>query len=274
MRECIYCGRSLEKGEQCTCAMSVAKRMQREQANAEPEKNVNDKKGKVKKEKVKKERVKRAKTPKYTNMNYEAKNAFLRAWRLFLSFLKSPIDTVMNPGEMSWAVILIMVIAEGIIGGLCVFSVITGAVRGPISLLGNVIGLKGMAGYAVIKGWIYAAISGAVGAVCIFYLLSGIFFAVNKWIMRQFSPYREFVKRFAFVMLPVSILGIVSVVFGLFSQTTFILLLLCGLMGSIIIIYEILRSAWYNKTPGKIIYMMMACMFIFMFIMMKFVRAV
>ena len=30
MRECIYCGRSLEKGEQCTCAVSVAKRMAKE----------------------------------------------------------------------------------------------------------------------------------------------------------------------------------------------------------------------------------------------------
>ena len=31
MRECIYCGRQLEKGEQCTCAMSVAKRREREE---------------------------------------------------------------------------------------------------------------------------------------------------------------------------------------------------------------------------------------------------
>lgn len=272
MRECIYCGRSLEKGEKCMCAVSVAKRMQKEQANTENEKNANAKKEKVKKEKVKKERVKRVKTA--TNMNYEAKNAFFKAWRLFVSFLKSPIDTVMNPGEMSWAVILIMVIAEGIIGGLCVFSVITGSVRGFIGMLGNAMGFQGMAGYEIIRSWILSAISGALCAVALFYLLSGIFFAVNKWIMRQFSPYREFVKRFAFVMLPVSVLGVLSVVFGLFSQTTFILLLLCGLMGSTIIIYEILRSAWYNKTPGKIIYMMMACMFIFMFIMMKFVRAV
>ena len=26
MRECIYCGKQLEKGEQCNCALSVARR--------------------------------------------------------------------------------------------------------------------------------------------------------------------------------------------------------------------------------------------------------
>lgn len=264
MRECIYCGKSLEKGEQCTCAMSVAKRMQKD--------GEKEKEEKVKKPKRKKERVKRERPPRYRNTNTEAKNAFLRAWQLFVSFIKSPVDTVMNPGEMNWATILILVAAEGIVAGLCAFSVITGAVRGPISFLGNAMGFKGMAGYEVIKGWVLAAFSGALSGTAVFFLYSGIFFAVNKWIIRQFSPYREFVKRFAFVAMPISILGVFSVVLGLFSQTTFILLLICGLIGSVVITYEILRSAWYMKTPNKIMYIMMICMFIFLLIAFKFIN--
>ena len=263
MRECIYCGKSLEKGEQCTCAMSVAKRMQKEGTKAEKTK---------KDSKKKKERVKRERPPRYRGTNQDAKNAFLRAWQLFVSFVKSPVDTVMNPGEMNWATILILVAAEGIVAGLCAFSVITGAVRGPISFLGNAMGFKGLAGYEIIKGWVLAAFSGALSGTAIFFLYSGIFFAVNRWIIRQFSPYREFVKRFAFVAMPISILGVFSVVFGLFSQTTFILLLISGLIGSIIITYEILRSAWYMKTPNKIMYIMMICMLIFLIIAIKFIN--
>lgn len=270
MRECIYCGKSLEKGEQCTCAMSVAKRMQKEGAKAEESKK-EPKKEKVKEPKKKKERVKRERPPRYRGTNQDAKNAFLRAWQLFVSFIKSPVDTVMNPGEMNWATILILVAAEGIVAGLCAFSVITGAIRGPISFLGNAMGFKGLAGYEIIKGWVLAAFSGALSGTAVFFLYSGIFFAVNKWIIRQFSPYREFVKRFAFVAMPISILGVFSVVFGLFSQTTFILLLISGLIGSVIITYEILRSAWYMKTPNKIMYIMLACIFIFLLIAVKFI---
>lgn len=270
MRECIYCGRTLEKGEQCTCAVSVAKRMQKEaQNNGDAPKNEKKKH----KEKVKKERIKREKRRTFTASEFDVGNSFKRAWRLFLSFLKAPVDTVMNPGEMSWPVILILVVIQGMIMGLCVFSVITGAVRGPIGFLGNAMGFRGAAGYETVKNWILAAISGALCSVAVFYVMSGIFFAVNKWIIRQFSPYREFVKRFAFVSMPVAVLGVLSVVFGLFSQTTFVLLLLCGLIGSVVIIYEILRSSWYMKSPGRIMYMMMACMFVFMFIMLKFIQA-
>ena len=35
MRECIYCGRSLEKGEKCTCALSEAHRRAKESGGDE-----------------------------------------------------------------------------------------------------------------------------------------------------------------------------------------------------------------------------------------------
>ena len=260
MRECIYCGRALEKGEKCTCAMSVAKRMEKE-GNIPPKEEPKKKKQRLKRPKMKRERV-----------NIDAKNAFARAWQLLISFIKSPADTVMNPGEMSWATIMILVILQGMIAGLCVFSVVTGAVRGPVNFLGNAMGFKGMAGYEIIKGWALSALSGAFGGILVFYVYSGIFYIVNKWIVRQFSPYREFVKRFVFAALPLSILGAASVILGLFSQTTFILLIICGLVGSVIITYEILRSMWYTKTPGRIMYLMMLSVFVFLLLLMNFIK--
>lgn len=261
MRECIYCGKALNKDEKCNCAMSVAKRMEKENIG---EKETPKQETPKKEPKIRKPKQKRNRPP--------VKNTFTELGRLFMSFIKSPIDTVMNPGEMSWTTIILLVALEGLIGGLCVFSVVTGAVRGPISLLSNAMGFKGAAGYEILKGWVLAGLSGIVAGIVIFYLYSGIFFVVNKFIVRQFSPYREFVKRFAFVVLPLSLLGILSVIFGLFSQTTFLILIICGLTGCVIITYEILRSMWYSKTPGKTMYLMMACIFIFLLVLINFIK--
>ena len=267
MRECIYCGKTLEKGEQCTCPMSVAKRQAKETGAKE------QKKEKVKKEKPKKEKKQRVKRERaYKFSANDTKGSFINVWRLFVSFLKSPIETIMNPGEMSWITILIFVAFEGLIGGLCVYSALTGAMRGPISILGNAMGFGGMHGYNIIKGWLLAGLSGILSGIVMFFLYSGIFFAVNRWIMRQFSPYREFIKRFAFVALPVSILGIVSVVLGFFSQITFLLLMITGLVGSVIITYEIVKSVWYMKKPATVMYAMLGCIFVFMIIALNFMK--
>lgn len=271
MRECIYCGRTLEKGEKCTCAMSVLRRMEKESQSEEP-KSAGEGNTKKKKEKPKKERVKKPKKAPGHRKVGNSKNEFLKIGRLILSFIKSPIDTIMNPGEMSWVTILVIVAFTGIIGGLAMFSVITGAVRGPISFLGNAMGFGGLKGYEILKGWLLAALSGAVSGVCVFFLYSTLFYLVNKWIIRLFTPYREFVKRFTFVGLPLTVLGAVGVILGLFSQTTFVLLIICGLVGNIIITYEILRSMWYSKTPGKIMYLMMFCIFIFLLVLMNFIK--
>lgn len=264
MRECIYCGRQLEKGEKCSCAMSVAKRMEKDgnASNSAPKKE----------KKQKKERKKRERTYTHSQAKSDTKNAFKDVWRQFVSFIKNPVETVMNPGEMSWATILILVAIEGIICGLCVFSVYTGVIRGAVSILGNAMGFRGLAGYTNLKNWLLAGFSGGLSGIVMFFLYSGIFFAVNKWIVRQFSPYREFIKRFAFVALPISVLGAFSVVLGLFSKTTLLLLLICGVIGSVIITYEILRSVWYKKSPTQIMYIMMACIFIFLLIAVNFIR--
>lgn len=266
MRECIYCGKNLEKGEKCNCAMSVAKR-------AEKQNKENSEKDTRKKSKSNaKERIKRVKKQTRKSRIISNNNPFKLALNQFISFIKSPIDTVMNPGEMSWAVILILVAFEGIISGLCMYGVVTGAVRGPISLLSNAMGFGGMKGYELLKGWVLAALSGAISGTVMFFLYSGIFFIVNKFIMHQFAPYKEFIKRFAFVALPITIFGILSAVLGFFSYVTFLLFIITGLIGSVIITYEILKSVWYTKKPATVVYAMMLCIFVFMTITVNFIK--
>lgn len=269
MRECIYCGRKLEKGELCTCVVSEAKRKAKYGAqNAE---SANDGK-KNKKKREKKQKTSFERTSHRRNINFNG-NGFLREfWRLLKSFIKSPVETVMNPGEMSRAVIFMFVLIEGIISGISIYTLITGNLRGPLSFLGNLMGLRGISGYNAIKGWILSALSGAVSGLFVYFVYSGIFYVVNRWIFRQFTPYWDFVKRFAFAFLPFSVVGAMGAVLGLFSQSTFFVLLICAVVGTLIITYEILRSVWYSKSESKIIYTMMACIFVFLTILIHFIN--
>lgn len=284
MRECIYCGRQLEKGEQCTCAVSVAKRREREEkekaerpkSKAEIKSEQREKK-KRERERAKSDRI-REKAARENAKRASAygggmnKGAFANVWRLFKSFIKSPIETIMNPGEMSITEIMIFVIFEGFIAGLCTYSVVTGASRGSLRLLGNLLGFHGMDGYNYVVGWVISAFSGAVGGIVTFLLYTGIFYFINKWIFKQFTPYWEFSKRFVFAAIPFTIIGAIGVLLGLFSQTTFAVMLICGGAGMVILTYEILRSMWYSKSASKTMYAMMAGLLIFMLIALYIVR--
>lgn len=308
MRECIYCGRQLEKGEQCTCATSVAKRKEREaKAEAERPKTKkeirNEERERKSREKAKaREHAQRQKEQRrqqqshrqhqYNGAGYggnpfggfgqygrpfggvnnsSGTNPFVNIGRLLLRFLKSPIETVMNPGRMGLAEILIMVALEGIIGGLCVFAVISGAARGIFSQIGNIIGFGGENGYKLLQWWLRAAVSGLIVGYIIFFVYSGIFYVVNRYLFRQFTPYWDFVKRFVFIGLPMTVVGIVGTVLGLFSWRTFIVLIVCGLAGSVILTYELLRSMWRSVRPEKTLYTMLIAMFIFLTIIIHFV---
>lgn len=284
MRECIYCGRQLEKGEKCTCAMSVAKRMEREKQQSEQAASETPPKSKREQKREERQQARTEKQRQKTEQRESNKkrfeefkdglnkNAFSNVWRLFKDFIRSPLDTVMNPGIMSKTEVLIFVIIEGIVSGLCVYSVITGASRGPLRLLGNLFGFRGVQGYNVVLGWLSSAFSGAVSGLIIFFLFTGIFYFINKSVFKQFTAYWDFARRFAFVAIPTTLIGAVGVLLGFFSQTTFAVMLLCGISGTIVLVYEILRSMWHSKSATKTIYTMMIGFFIFLLITLYIAR--
>lgn len=275
MRECIYCGRQLETGEKCTCAMSEARRRAK---GEEPKVNESPKdKRRAEKENKRQEAKARKNAQREARKNaWKPKGSFAEALmelkRLTVSFIKSPVETVMNPGEMNKAVIFLFIFLEGIIGGMCVFAITTGAVRGPIGTLGAMMGFGGMNGYELVRGWIMSAISGAVSGMLIFFVYSGVFYLVNKFVFKQFTPYWEFVKRFVFAPIPLTIIGTIGVLLGLFSYNTFLILLISGLSGVVLITYEILKSVWYSKSTTKVIYTMMLCIFVIVTVLMSLLR--
>lgn len=287
MRECIYCGRQLQKDEVCDCAISVAKRMER-QKNEQTEpikskadlKNEEKEKKKRQKERVKEEKARARSERKTRSTAYRTyggnikinRNSFANVWRLFRDFIKSPIETIMNPHGMTVTDTILFVIFEGIISGLSAYSIITGTSRGSLRLIGNILGFNGFSGYNVIVGWIASAFSGAIGGILVFLLYSGIFYLINRWIFKQYTPYWDFSKKFAFVGIPFSIIGAIGVILGFFSQTTFAILLICGMVGLIILTYEILRSMWYSKSASMTMYCMMGGIFVFLLIALYIIR--
>lgn len=111
MRECIYCGRQLEKGEVCTCAMSAAKRREREAAeNTQPKKE--DKRAEREsraQEKARQKENKRREKERAREARRSARassapgggiaDVFRNVWELIKSFIMSPVETVMNPRQ-------------------------------------------------------------------------------------------------------------------------------------------------------------------------------
>lgn len=293
MRECIYCGRKLEKDEKCQCAMAVAKRREREAQNSAGQKtdaqqNVNDKERKKQekqqaKEKARAEKAREKENKKqqhaYARQNmYGAaksnvnKGMFRNVWQLIKNFFRSPLETVMNPGLITKTEIFTILIIEGIIAGLCVFSIITGASRGSLRLLTSLMGFSGVAGYRLVMGWIAAAVSGAVTGCVVFMIYTGIFYFINKWIFKQFTPFWEFGKRLVFVGMPFTVIGAIGVLLGFFSQTTFAILLVTGLVSLVILTYEVLRSMWISYSTSKVMYSMMLGYMVFLTILMYLIR--
>lgn len=289
MRECIYCGRQLEKGEKCQCAMAVAKRREKEGMNAAGAQggtNGNDTAKQAKKQEKKKEkekaraekaRAKEQKKQRRENVYNTARSSinkglFRNVWQLTKNFFKSPFETVMNPGLITKAEIFTIVIIEGIIAGLCIFSILTGTSRGSLRLLTSLMGFGGIAGYKLVMGWIASAISGAIAGCVVFVIYTGIFYFINKWIFRKFTPFWEFGKRLVFVGMPFTVIGTVGVLLGFFSQTTFAILLITGLVSVVILTYEVLRSMWISDSVSKVMYAMMLGYMVFLLIALYFVR--
>lgn len=291
MRECIYCGRQLEKGEQCQCAMAVAKRREKEEQRREEQRRANPKAAEREERKQEKQREKEAAKAKrekekenrkqqreYARRNiYGAsgsvnKGMFRNVWQLIKDFFRSPFETVMNPGDIAKTEIFTILIIQGIIAGLCVFSIVTGASRGSLRLLTSLMGFGGAAGYHMIAGWFASASSGAVAACVIFMIYTGIFYFINKWIFRQFTPFWEFAKRLVFIGLPFTVIGAVGVILGFFSQTTFAILLTTGLVSLVILTYEVLRSMWISYSASKVMYSMMLGYMVFFIILMYLIR--
>ena len=278
LRTCMYCGRELEKGEKCDCAQSKARRGEYEEPKKEePKQNTNTE------QKANYSDPYRTKTSYKTGYaggdnrfdgareRYKAKRAAKgsgglgNVWQYIKKSLKSPVEAVTNPTHLGKVSMLAIAAAMGALLWLCVFFILRGGAVGPFRLIASAMGFGG--GYKLILSILAALVSGAVGGVVMFFLYTGIFYLINKFIMRLKTPYWQFCERLVSAWVPFTVICLIGTVLSLLSPFTLIALVLCGAAVTAVLTYEALKTEWYAFPPSKVLYSLLLGYFVFLSIM-------
>lgn len=287
MRSCIYCGRDLEKGEVCMCPQSVARRAKNAQsasgasAEAKADKKSNTshfderttyKTGYTKHQSKFKRAWNKYKIRRESRKSVDAGGFFRELISFVKAFIKSPVDKIINPPHIGKAAMLTIAAAQGAVLWLSLYFVCTGVNRSIFSILGSVLGFSGMSGYSVIARMLLCIVLGAVSGVVLFFLYTGIFYCINRFILKSSTRYWDFSTRLSLTGIPLTVLGILGVLLSFFSLTTLAILLLCGMVSLVVLTYEALRTEWINKSPGTVMYSMMVGFFVFLTIICYLIR--
>lgn len=276
MRSCIYCGRELAPGEKCNCRNGA-----RSRGGAEPQQEkkktenaysgYNDpnrteyRTGYTKKDNIftrMREKARARSNARHTasgSANYGARNI----WQMILSAITSPVDTVRNPAMIKLVTMIVLWAVQGALAWLCIFFVVTHSARGPFAMLANLLAFHGIEGYRVVGYMLLSMLSGAVAGVIGFFLYTGVFFGINRFLIRdKMTRYEEFCQRLAFTAVPFSLIALIGTVLSLISVTTLAVLLTCGAAVFVLLTYEALRTQWSGANPNRVIYMLMLGFFV------------
>ena len=295
MRSCIYCGRDLKDGEVCNCPGAQARRNAKEasgnsseqkytqqntQSQAERNTNKSHKynnsyqTGYVRNDGP----FKRARDKFYArataNRNGGAPQGHFWGdlWRFIKRFIAAPIETIQNPGYISMGTAIVISMITGAIINLCLYFMLTGAVRSTFGIILSVITINTMEGYANFLYICLSLISGSVSRILICYIYSGIFMFINRFMFRRNTPFRDFAPRLSLTVIPVALASVIGILFGTLSSTTLAILVICGLIGMVILTYEALRTEWISYSSGRTMYSMMLGMFVFTAIICYIIR--
>lgn len=284
MRSCIYCGRELEKGEVCQCPQSVAYR-QRKNNSSDTHRNTQKHKKSDKsygggnreetsyktgyaggdsfferrRDRYRAKKAARAYSHTKTNGNFRG------FWRYIIEVLKNPVDKIINPNYLSKAAIITIAAAQGALLRLCMFFVVHGSV-GPFRFLSLIMNFDINGGLKIILSMLLAIVSGAISGVVLFLIYSGIFYLINRFIMRANTGYWDISVRLASTWIPFTVICVLGAVLSILSPITLIVLLICGIVSVIVLTYEALKTEWISRTPSKVMYSMMLGYFIFFII--------
>lgn len=292
MRSCIYCGRDLEPGEQCNCPGAVARRRAKEAASGTSQQqstntNTNNNSytgsnsntyqtGYTHRDNVFKNAWEKSRAKAHARKN-ERRAAAARAkssgndmsgfwknlWRIITRLVISPVDTVSNPGYLSKGTALMLAAISGGIINLCFYFLKTGAVRSPFGLALSLLTLNPLNTYSNLLYIALNILSGAVSGILIFFIYSGIFYLINRFIFRLRTPFWSFAPRLALTPIPLVLASVIGILLGTLSSTTLAILIICGIIGMVVLTYEALRTEWIAHSPGRVMYAMLLGCFVF-----------
>lgn len=276
MRSCIYCGRELEQGEVCMCPQSAAHRAKK-QNSSKTDANAPDANEKRTTYRTgytgHQSRFDRVRDKHRAKRNAANSGGFKKTAMSFVKeFIKSPVDKVINPPEISKVVMLIIAAAQGAVAWLGMFFLYTGMTGSIFGILGKLLGFDGIAGYSAIGKMLMCIMAGAICGIVLFFLYTGVFYFINRFIFKSKTAYWDFSTRLSLIGIPFTVFGILGALLSLFSLRTLTVLLVCGLISSIVLMYEALRTEWVNRSPGAVMYAMLGGLFILFTFLCNLIR--
>lgn len=264
-RFCMYCGRELNKSEQCDCAMSAAARAGK--YTAQNPSGTSESKNQTRKEKSKAERKEKKEQKKRSKpYNSHSGNFFVNFKNLIVDFLKNPIYTVKNPGIAGKGETLVLTALLGITVSLVVFFSGSTMNRGILSFMSSIFGFKGSRGFADILNMFLNMFTFTVFSYIQFFVLTGIFYMIQRFILRLYTEFWDIARRFSICSIPVIITGIAGIFFAFFSMQTVIMLIAAALIFAVILSFEAVKSMWHGLLEDRAIYLASVGYFVYFLI--------
>lgn len=272
----MYCGRELEKSEKCNCAGSVQARRNRDGQTTDSGNNRQQNDGTYKAEKVNYQKKEKKQKRDWKGFDFKSKAQKARAvnsfnngrfWLGFInlvkSFLKNPVYTALNPAYAGKYESILLVGIMGIVLSLVVFFSTGNISRNIFSMLSRVIGFKGTQGFAEIGNMILNMITVTAFSYIQFFILSGIFYLIQKYVLRLQTKFWDIAVRFAMSAIPMIFVGLIGIVISLFSMQTVLFMLAGTMIVSIAIMYEVFKDMWQPLMPDRIVYIMAGGYFVY-----------
>lgn len=280
-RTCMYCGRELAKGEHCTCPQSERMRQAKKQSTgassdgaaqsahsqtasgAQYSQAQSAPPPKSKKTWRERREERRRTRPVKNRPHRTAQSGGAREFFSYiLSCVRTPVFKASNPGyvRMWWVWVLIGI--QGFVVSMALALSNSTLGKGLFGILSMTLGFKGVAGWKNLANILVAAVSGTAMGYIQFFILCAIFFLLGKLTVRSTSGFREYMERFAPCSVPMTVVGILGVVFAVFSPSMLLLLLACGAVFEVILLYEALRAQWHAQ-PDFMVYTIAGGLFVY-----------
>lgn len=290
MRSCIYCGKELAKDEKCDCYRAQARR--NENAHQPPPNNNTQNTGSN-------NYYHKKNTNSYHTGYTRKENPFKSAWNRyctrkrvartnhtqykkspkrnilfdFISFFKSPTTTVADTAHISIGFVFVIAAASGALLGISLYLILMSSLKLTSTLVApippTVVTMNDF-----VSGFIFSLIAGMIIGIILYSLYCLSFYLINRLVFREPTKYSDFFSSLSLCPLPIAVFSVLGAIFGLVSSSALAIIVLCGLMFSLLLTYEVLKIKWIGFSQNQIMYGTLLSFFIFCLILSSLVFSV
>ena len=185
-----------------------------------------------------------------------------------LGFIKDPVDAVIHGAPLSPLKQILLAAVQAFIIAFSVSFTYTGVIRKYASWLmpaGTVPAFRYSLGEVMLNTLLGTLIIGTG-----IFLLVGIFYLINRFLLRRSGGFWLFSRRIISACVPFCILGLLGILTGFLSIPMMLVFAISGMASWLVLIYEGLCEEWSFLPRGRIMYLMVFGLMIFLAVMTQF----